>query len=129
MLELGARAVDLHEGVGRAAAATPVGKYQGLGGTSTAPSAGLATLPAGFQTPSQLDRLVQNITQGADSVISGPANASGLPSAMSAGNPMTVVVNGDLDMTGWHGTGFGLLVVTGTLTYDPAASWKGAVRR
>ena len=115
------------DGAGISAATTPAGKYQGLGGTSTIPSVGPATLPTGFQTPSQLDKLVQNITQSADTVLTGPASSSGLPAAMSAGNPMTVVVNGDLDLTGWHGTGFGLLVVTGNFTYDPNASWKGAV--
>jgi len=38
-----------------------------------------------------------------------------------------VVVNGDLDLTGWHGFGYGLLLVTGTLTYDPDATWEGLV--
>jgi hypothetical protein len=118
---------DSGDGAGVSTSTTPAGKYQGLGGTSTTPSVGPATLPAGFQTPSQLDKLVQNITQGADTVLTGPANSSNLPSGMSAGNPMTVVVNGDLDLTGWHGTGYGLLVVTGNFIYDPNASWKGAV--
>jgi len=40
---------------------------------------------------------------------------------------MTIVVNGDLDLTSWHHTGNGLLLVTGTLTYDPDASWEGVV--
>ncbi len=44
---------------------------------------------------------------------------------MSLSNPMTVVVNGDLDLSGWHNAGFGLLLVTGTLHYDPDASWNG----
>jgi hypothetical protein len=46
---------------------------------------------------------------------------------MTSANPMTVYVNGDLDLTGWHQTGFGLLVVTGNLIYDPDASWEGVV--
>jgi len=46
---------------------------------------------------------------------------------MSSSSPLTVVVNGDLDLTGWHNTGYGLLLVTGTLTYDPDASWNGIV--
>jgi len=37
------------------------------------------------------------------------------------------VVNGDLDLTGWHNAAFGLLLVTGTLHYDPDASWNGIV--
>jgi len=40
---------------------------------------------------------------------------------------MTIVVNGDLDMNGWHSTGYGLLLVTGTLHYDPDATWEGVV--
>jgi hypothetical protein len=40
---------------------------------------------------------------------------------------MTVVVNGDLDLTSWHNTGYGLLLVTGNLNYDPDASWQGIV--
>jgi hypothetical protein len=30
-------------------------------------------------------------------------------------------------MTAWHHTGYGLLLVTGKLTYDPNASWYGIV--
>jgi hypothetical protein len=40
---------------------------------------------------------------------------------------MTIVVNGDLDLSGWHNTGYGLLLVTGTLKYDPDATWWGVV--
>jgi len=36
-------------------------------------------------------------------------------------------VNGNLDLTGWHNTGYGLLLVTGTLNYDPDASWYGMI--
>jgi hypothetical protein len=78
-------------------------------------------------TPSGLDAVVQDITSGADAVITGPATPSSFPSGMSAGNPMTIVVNGDLDLNGWHNTGYGLLLVTGTLKYDPDASWQGVV--
>jgi hypothetical protein len=84
-------------------------------------------LPQNLQTPSGLDALVQSITQSADAVIPGPATQTNLPSAMSPTNPMTIVVNGDLSLNGWHGIGYGLLVVTGTFTYDPDASWKGVI--
>jgi len=82
-----------------------------------------------WQTPSGLDAVVQNITKGADVVLSGPVNGNtGLtPLAMSASNPITVVVNGDLDLTSWHGVGYGILLVTGTLKYDPDATWEGLV--
>ena len=76
---------------------------------------------------------MQSITQNADVIItpsSGPALGSDLTAAtsgMSSTNPMTVVVNGDLDLNGWHNTGYGLLLVTGNLNYDPDASWDGIV--
>jgi hypothetical protein len=46
---------------------------------------------------------------------------------MSASNPMTIVINGNLDLNGWHHTGYGILLVTGLLTYDPDASWYGII--
>jgi len=39
---------------------------------------------------------------------------------------MTIVVNGDLTIHGGY-SGYGLLVVTGTLSYDPDASWRGII--
>jgi hypothetical protein len=90
---------------------------------------------------SGLDSIVQNITNNADVVIAGPADGNDISSQASpsvtgqyagpnptpAPLPMTIVVNGDLDLTSWHHTGNGLLLVTGTLTYDPDASWEGVV--
>ncbi len=80
-------------------------------------------------TPSGLESVLQDITKSADVVINGPttANTSLTPLAMSPSNPMTIVVNGDLDFNAWHHVGYGLLVVTGTLKYDPDASWQGLV--
>jgi hypothetical protein len=86
-------------------------------------------LPSILQTPSGLDSLVQNIAQGADLVLnppSGTADQTSLPAAMSAQNPMVVVVNGNFNLHG-NGTGYGLLVVTGILDYDPDASWNGVI--
>jgi hypothetical protein len=83
--------------------------------------------------PSGLDAIMQSITQNADVIItpsSGPALGSDLTAAtpgMSSANPMTVVINGDLDLLGWHNTGYGLLLVTGNLNYDPDASWEGVI--
>jgi hypothetical protein len=77
---------------------------------------------------------VQYITQNADAVIQGPANTANLPSAMSSTNPMTVVITGDPtqphqgDFTLSGGfTGYGLLLVTGTLTYTSDSSWNGII--
>jgi hypothetical protein len=85
------------------------------------------TMNLNWVTPNGLDAVVQDITNGADAVITGPATPSSFPSGMSSGHPMTIVVNGDLDLNGWHNTGYGLLLVTGTLKYDPDASWQGVV--
>jgi hypothetical protein len=114
-----------------------------LGAGTMSPNVSNVTgLPPTLQTPSGLDALVQTITQGADAVIQGPVTQSDspnpnnvFPSAMTSSNsnpnpnpiPMTVVVNGDLTIYNWHYTGYGLLVVTGTLTYDPDASWNGII--
>jgi Tfp pilus assembly protein PilX len=86
-----------------------------------------------YQTPSQLDALAQTIIQNADVIItptSGPVDGTSLSAAtpsMSSSNPLTVVINGDMDFNAWHNTGYGLLLVTGNLNYDPDASWDGIV--
>jgi hypothetical protein len=111
------------------------GNYQGSGpslpnvkyvGTGAPPPLSLAS---NLLNVSGLNALVSTITQNADLVINGPANQSALPSpsAMSATNPMTIAVSGDLNLTGWGGTGYGTLLVTGTLTFDPNASWNGVI--
>ena len=102
--------------------------YLGAGTmTPNVSNVNVSTLPLNYQTPSGLDGLVQSITQGADAVITGPVDESALPSTMSPTNPMTIVVNGDLNLYAWSGTGYGLLLVTGRLLYDPSASWKGII--
>jgi len=111
------------------AVATSPYKNNYVGQGATIPNVGYigASIPATFQKPSQLDALSQSITKIADAVIPGPATGSDLPPGMSSSNLLTVVVNGDLDLTGWHNQGYGLLLVTGNLTYDPDASWYGIV--
>jgi hypothetical protein len=94
--------------------------------------ANVSGLLTNFQTPAQLEALAQAITQNADVIITpsgGPATGSNLPAAMytPTPNPMTVVVNGDLDLNSWYHTGYGLLLVRGNLNYDPGASWDGIV--
>ena len=114
------------DGTSISSAATPSINYLS---PQSIPNVGLLTLPPMLQTPSGLDRLVQSITQNADLVLnpsSGAADQTSLPSAMSAQNPMIVVVNGDFNLHG-YGTGYGLLLVTGKLDYDPDASWNGVI--
>ncbi len=120
-----------------AAGATPGANYQGAP-MAPGPPPTPASAPQSFAdvhqnmdpnwlTPIGLDSVVQEITNNADAVITGPATPGNFPSGMSPTHPMTIVVNGDLDLNGWHNTGYGLLLVTGTLHYDPDASWQGVV--
>jgi len=103
------------------------GSYSGAGNLSpNIVSLNVSSIPSNLQTPSGLDTLVQTITQNADTVLTGPTDERSLPSTMNAGNPMTVVVNGDFDL-GSHSTGFGVLVVTGKFSYDTDSSWKGVI--
>ena len=74
--------------------------------------------------------VMQDIENSADLVLTGSvtgADISAKAPLMSAASPMTIVVNGNLNLSGWHNSGFGLLLVTGTLYYDPDASWNGIV--
>jgi hypothetical protein len=114
------------------------GDFRGLGGTilnvfnvGPSPPNGPPSLASNMQTLSGLNSLVASISQGADVTLSGPVTQSNsnnlMPTAMSATNPMTVVVNGNFTEAGWSGTGYGVLLVTGVLTYDPNSSWDGIV--
>lgn len=111
-------------------AASPAANYLSPENT---PTVGVASLPPLLETPGGLDSLVQSITRSADLVLSPP---SGTPAdqtsltSMSAANPMVVVVNGDFHLSHASGgsfTGYGLLLVTGTLYYDPDDSWNGII--
>jgi hypothetical protein len=88
---------------------------------------GLVTVSPSLQSVVGLNNLVQTLTVNADHVITGPATQADMPSGMTAANPMIVVVNGDLDLNAWHNTGYGILLVTGDLKYDPDAFWDGIV--
>jgi hypothetical protein len=118
------------------------GHYTGVGGVTPnigylPVGSGSNALPPNLLKPSGLDALVQMISGYADAVLTPPAGPGMLGTisnqsnvilpGMSSTNPMTVVVNGNLDVTGWHVTGYGLLVVTGTFTYDPDLYWDGIV--
>ena len=94
--------------------------------TATSPT----ILRQSWLTPAALDATMQDIVNSADLIIPGPATGTDISNrapSMSATNPMTIVVSGDLNLNGWHNTGYGLLLVTGTLYYDPDASWDGIV--
>jgi hypothetical protein len=93
----------------------------------TPPPATTVTVAPNLQSASTLQTLVQTVTQSADVADFGPETQSIFPATMSAANPVTIAVTGDLDLSTWTGTGYGTLLVTGTLTYNPASSWMGIV--
>lgn len=104
--------------------------------TGQGPWPDVEALTPPFQTPSQLDTLVQTIVQNADVVLpAGPVSyplptvtGSALtPLGMTSSNPLTVVVNGNLDVSNWSNDGYGLLLVIGNFTYDPDTNWNGIV--
>jgi hypothetical protein len=117
----------------------PSGPIQNNNYPGTAGSPDIEVIYGSFspsmRTPAGLDAVMQSIIQNADATVpttSASAETTFLSNlvssaAMSSSSPLTVVVNGDLDLTGWHNTGYGLLLVTGNLTYDPDASWNGIV--
>jgi hypothetical protein len=104
-------------------------------GLATNPNIAPVTLSANLTTVAGLNSLVQTIEETADVVINRDATQADMPAAMSPSNPMTIVVKGDLVFSGWHSTGYGLLLVTGNtanmstaaFTYDPDASWNGII--
>ncbi len=112
-------------------AAAPAANYSSPQNT---PPVGLVSVAPLLQTSGGLDGLVQSITRVADLVLNPPsgtrADQTSLTS-MSATNPLVVVVNGDFHLTHANGAstfaGYGLLLVTGTLYYDPDDSWNGII--
>jgi len=106
----------------------PRTNYTGLGAP---PDVYYLSSASAFQTPSQLNALAQTIIQSADAVV--PAGSWSTQTAfmntlgMSPSNMMTVVRDGDLDLSHWGNTGYGLLLVTGTYTFDPDNGWQGII--
>jgi hypothetical protein len=113
----------------------PSGKQTHYTGSTSSPSVSQVTVTTNLQTPQTLDSIAQAIIKNADAAIQGPANQSSLPAAMSTGNTlMTVAIAGDptqpnqgnITLSGGY-TGYGLLLVTGTLTLDSSVSWNGII--
>lgn len=116
----------------------PVGARPNYTGAGAAPDVEnvSGTFPPNLQKPSQMDNLAQTIIQNADLIVTptpvspallGTATQSSIPTTTSPSNPLTIVVNGNLDWTSWNHTGYGLVLVTGNLNYDPDVSWNGII--
>lgn len=116
------------------------GDYKGVGSSPNVyyvgnpPPPGPPTLAGNLQNLAEVNSVVTTLTQIADVTLDGTVTPvmqsdanNAMPAGMSATNPMTVVVNGDLNTTGWTGTGYGVLLVTGTFTYDSNSTWDGII--
>ncbi len=111
----------------------PVFDYKNnyLGNNIGPPSVGTVFFNAVLSSPQSLFEMLEAVREDADKVITpdpmaGPATEADLPTAMSATNPMTVLVSGDLTINS-NFTGYGLLVVEGNLTINADAGWKGVI--
>jgi hypothetical protein len=100
------------------------GNYTGA--TGLTPDVASVPLANSLDTPLDAYNTLQTIENSADVFISGNATQGQMPNAMSATNPMTVVVDGDFSMNG-NFTGYGLLVVTGNFSYTGDTGWNGIV--
>ncbi len=108
--------------------APPVTNYNNyLGGGLPTPSiSDSISLPGSLQSPASINQMIQQVSNNADLVINHDATTTDIPSGMSAASPMTIVVNGNFNLTNAY-TGYGLLIVTGNLTYTGDSGWKGIV--
>jgi hypothetical protein len=98
--------------------------------TPPGPGPTLVSLPANLQSASALETLIQTIEASADvykTMLDPPQDETVLPAGMSASTPVTIAVDNDLDLSHWRGTGYGILLVTGTLTYNGSSTWNGLV--
>ncbi len=100
--------------------------YQGSSGTTpdvqNVGSTGLNMLGP-LATVGGLQTLVTNITATADQVF--PGGYSGAINLGTSANPMVTVVQGDYNLS--NNSGAGLLLVTGTLTFNGNPNWNGII--
>src|SRR5262249_57955378 len=84
--------------------------YTGAGGyvpNVSSPSVSPANTTVDFADPVSISNFLPTLQNAADSVLNGSRTEADMPGSMSASNPTTVYVNGDLSLTGF--TGYGLL--------------------
>jgi hypothetical protein len=99
-----------------------LGKPQNYIGAQSAPD--VVATSAANPDPSELSQIVTDLQSQPGTVnITGPATSIPLGSAT---NIQTIVVNGDLTLSG-NPSGYGVLVVTGNLTLSGNFTWHGVV--
>ncbi len=104
---------------------TGLGKPNNYTGAQSSPD--VQVTAAASPDPTVLNELVNDISSQAGTThITGPATNASIPSLGSAANLQTIVVNGDLTLSG-NPTGYGVLVVTGNLTMNGNFTWYGLV--
>jgi hypothetical protein len=92
------------------------------------PGASLVTVATNLQSVDALETLTRTVENNRDNPrLPGPQTQTVFLPWMSATAPATIAVDGDLDLSTWTGTGYGVLLVTGTLTYNPSSTWNGLV--
>ena len=96
--------------------------YPGYGSVPSVDST-YGIVPPSEQSVSGLEQVVTDVTAAAGEVVTGPASV--LPSYGSASNPVIAVVQGDFNLK--DVTGYGILLVTGTLTVSGTGGWRGVV--
>jgi hypothetical protein len=113
--------------------ASPASVRQSYTGVNSAPDVEyLTSYPTSLMSPAQVDAIAQSIIKNADAAFV-PAGSNSTQTAyltalgMSPTNVMTVIAKGNLDISNWSHDGYGLLLVTGTFTYDPDTNWNGIV--
>ena len=101
------------------------GNYVGVDGTTPDVSDVSSTLPQNLQTVQSLQNLVGDLKNDVTQpVINGPARNPANMGSLNA--PQIIYVNGDLTLTG-NQVGYGILIVTGTLTATGTTGWNGLV--
>jgi Tfp pilus assembly protein PilX len=116
--------------------ALPGNRANNYPGATASPSIGnvSSTMPASLSTVSGLQNLVttikNNVTEpvlnGMPTSLGGPGPVTSIPNVGDANNPQIVFVNGDLSLSG-NTVGYGILVVTGSLTASGTVGWNGIV--
>ncbi len=91
-------------------------------GTGSTPDVEVASIPSVFQSPSSIEALLTSLKGKAPHVYG--SNPSGIALGSSA-SPQFDFVDGDLTLS--SSRGYGVLVVTGTLTLSGNFGWQGAI--